>query len=311
MTIERFVRDISYYDFDNKEVIDLKRGKSLEEKMYIMEQRVEELKSRNPESAEKLKNKKHAGVCADFALTTATLLRKAGFLSGVVSGFKPEGKTARIKHAHGTAFVVWPDENGRNKIFSVDGTPDGLEGISRTSLLENEKQAQEKIEEIKKEAEEKLNEIMKVLESQDPEEIRKLTNGELEKVLNNVLKYEVKMSHLQTINRVLEAYWYTPIKDAEVEEANSFLSKEIESQRKEIENNPEIVEQPAGAYLFETIESFVNRFIKGKKTENLEQSFDLIEGIFKTVEKELQPAEKRSLAAIVTYLRAKKMMGKS
>ena len=307
--IERWVRDMCYYDNKNREVMALKRGKGLEEKMFVMEQRLDELKAKNLDLAEKFKNKKYAGVCADFTIITAALLRKAGFLSGVVSGFMPKGKTVKIKDAHGVAFVVWPDENNRNKIFKVDGTPDGLAGISTSSLAEKEQMAQAEIEKIKEEAEARLHEIMQILANQNPKEIKKLTNGELESVLNNILRYEVKMPHFQIINRVLDAYWYTPAKDGDLKERKDFFGEEIKKQRSEISKKQEIIDAPAGKYLFEIISSFVERFIKGRKAGNLEESFDLIEGIFENVEQDLSPVEKRALAAVVTYLRAKKVLG--
>ncbi|HBB03665.1 TPA: hypothetical protein DCZ39_02035 [Patescibacteria group bacterium] len=79
--IEQYVRTHSYYDMKNKEVVALKNGKSINEKMYICKQRIDELKDKNSELDVQLEDKKRAGVCADFATITIALLRKAGFLS--------------------------------------------------------------------------------------------------------------------------------------------------------------------------------------------------------------------------------------
>ena len=209
--IEQFVRSISFYDMKNGEMIGLKRGKSLEERLEIMEARVDELKEKEKTNKEALAGKKYAGVCADFAVLSTAILRKAGFASGVLSGFMPEGTVAKVKDAHATAFVVWPDGRGGNEIFAVDGTPSGLEGISRPSLEELEKIRGEKTKEIRENGEKQLDEIMKMLANNDEESISKLTNGTLEKVLNAVLRYEVKQENVQAVTGMLEAYWYSPL----------------------------------------------------------------------------------------------------
>ena len=83
--IEKYVRNHSFYDMDNKEVIDLKEDKSIDERTYVCQKRIDELKAKKPELASQLENKKRAGVCADFATITVSMLRQAGFLSGVIS----------------------------------------------------------------------------------------------------------------------------------------------------------------------------------------------------------------------------------
>lgn len=80
--IEQYVRDHSFYDRDNKEVMDIKTGKSLDEKLYICKQRIAELKANKPELLEQLTNKKWAGVCADFAIITMAMMRQAGIPTG-------------------------------------------------------------------------------------------------------------------------------------------------------------------------------------------------------------------------------------
>ncbi|MFH1667626.1 MAG: hypothetical protein ABH884_01210, partial [Candidatus Komeilibacteria bacterium] len=159
--IESFVREYSYYDFDNKDVIPLKRGKGLEELLMIMETRMAELKQIHPELSDKLSKKRFAGVCHDFNMLVTAMLRQAGLTAGFAQGFMAHDKSVRLNSAHGTAFVVWPDELNKNAVFTVDGTPGGvtaeqneyLSQIQQPSLEQQENRAEEMIEEIKKEAE--------------------------------------------------------------------------------------------------------------------------------------------------------------
>ncbi len=325
--IEKFVKDMSYYDFDNAEAAPLKRGKSLEEKMMLMEERMDELKEKKPEYAAQLADKKFAGVCADFGLITAALLRRAGIVSGVVSGFSPKGKKITTANAHGVAFVLFPDELNRNKIFTVDGTPHGVNeeeekklaelGVLAPSLEETEKVVEEGIAEAQKEAEKQLDEILKVVGGSDEEAIKKLSNGKLESALNTILKYSVKVSHLEALRGVMEAYWYTPVHTLDLGEVKNQVEvgKFFQSQLKEIreknENNPEASEEKAGNHLFNMIKDFSDRFIAKAQTKNSEESYALLEKVFGLVQTELNETERKAAAVIITYLRAKKIKGEN
>ncbi|MFH1430779.1 MAG: hypothetical protein ABIG71_04690, partial [Candidatus Uhrbacteria bacterium] len=99
-SIERFVRDVGYYDFDNREVQALKRDVSFTERLRIMRERMEQLKERasgsSPSSRggerggvaeQSLNDKQLAGICADFNLLTTALLRRSGVLAGCMRGF--------------------------------------------------------------------------------------------------------------------------------------------------------------------------------------------------------------------------------
>jgi len=319
IAIENFVRKIGYYDFDNGEVLSLKRDKSLEEQFYIMRQRAEELK----EKGEQLGGKKFAGVCDDFANLTLAMLREAGFVSGKISGFMPDSKKVTSDRAHGTAFVVWPDKEGKTKVFSIDGTPTGatleqqkkLEelGITSSSIEEKEKKAEKEMKKEKERAEKELKKIMDTIEGDDIEKIRKLDNGKLEDTLNTILRYEVKKSHLKVLNKVLDSFWYTPAKDIDLEEEkgrkelSKWFEDQIKSQRKEIEK--EDFEDPAGTYLFEAVEGFVDKFIKAGYVESKVQAFNVLDGVIDNASESLNSVEKRAITTIVTYLRAKKMKG--
>ncbi len=180
-----------------------------------------------------------------------------------------------------------------------------MEGISTTSLVEFEKIREEKIAEIKQEAMEKLDEIMEILASHNEESIKKLTNGELEKVLNMVLRYDVKAENLQAINGMLQAYWYSSVHKLDLAEVDDkikflkFFESEINSER---ESKLESVADP-GSKLFETVEKFVQRFAKG---ENIQQGLDIMDSISSLVGNKLSESERKALTVVTTYLRVKK-----
>jgi len=155
---------------------------------------------------------------------------------------------------------------------------------------------------------------MSIIESQDMEAIRKLENGELEEVLNNILRYEVKMPHLEVLNRILGSYWYTTMKDLDINDIQDkiklmkWFQSEIETQRELNEKRSDTINQPAGSYLFDIIESFVDKFIKNKVVSNKNEAFDLLSQIVDLAKDDLNSVEKRSSTAVITYLRAKKMI---
>nr|PIY94992.1 MAG: hypothetical protein COY67_01620 [Candidatus Komeilibacteria bacterium CG_4_10_14_0_8_um_filter_37_78] len=318
--IEGFVREYSYYDFDNKDVIPLKSGKGLEELLMIMETRMAELKQLHPELSDQLNKKRFAGVCYDFNMLITAMLREAGLTAGFTQGFMAHDKSVRLNSSHCTAFVVWPDELNKNAVFTVDGTPSGvtaeqneyLDQLRQPSIKEKESRSAELIEEIKKEAEEKLEEILETLQGQDSEAIKKLTNGQLESVLNTILTYEVKQPHWQVLKRVMEAYWYSPAAEMDMEKESgqlaSFLTSEINSQREIMDQEVGSETMPGGSALLNTIKDFADKFIAGQKVDDKAQAFDLIEDIIELASQALNDTEKRAITAIVTYLRAKKMV---
>ncbi|MCR4280324.1 MAG: transglutaminase domain-containing protein [Candidatus Komeilibacteria bacterium] len=306
--IEQYVRSISFYDNNNGEVIPLKKNKSLDERLEIMEARVDELRERYPDREKSFDGKKYAGVCADFAVLAAAILRRAGFLAGVVAGFLPSGKSVKIENAHSTAFVAWPNGRGGNEIFSVDGTPHGLPGISRPSLREMAVVREQMIVEVKKESQEKLDEIMNVLTSNDTEAIKKLTNGDLEKVLNTVLRYEVKQENMQAITGMLQAYWYSQLHKLDLDEPHDKVQfiKFFEAEIKQARQTTGSLAADPGSQLFETVETFAKKFADGDSTQS---GLLLINKITDLVRDRLSETEQKALAAITTYLKAKKMKG--
>jgi translation initiation factor 1 (eIF-1/SUI1) len=321
--IEKFVREIGYYDDGNKEVMDLKNNKSTEEKLYIMQTRLDELKEKD-EKLNKLSHKRYAGVCADFAMLTTAILRKAEILCGVAKGYSAEGTQVNQSNSHGASFAIFPDKKSGNQMIIIDGTPEGVDEkqraqmrfINTPSLEEKEAKTAEELSKLKIEANKKLDEILKMLASTDLDKIRQMTNGELEDVLNKILKYTVDVSHFHTINRVLESYWYSPIKNKNLDnledkvEILKFLSQEIENQRKMAVENEADQQKPAGSLLFETIESYVQKFLKGGKGENNKQCFDLLDGLIDLNKNNLNEIEQKASVAIIAYLRAKNIGGK-
>ncbi|MFA5886976.1 MAG: transglutaminase domain-containing protein [Patescibacteria group bacterium] len=305
MAIENFVRQVSYYDKKNREVSPLKTGASLEDRFSIMESRVDELREKNKIS---LEGKKYAGVCADFAMLTSALLRKAGFPSGVLTGFMPNGKTATIANAHSTAFVLWPTARGGNEVFSVDGTPSGIEGISGASIVEKEKMRSEAIGSIVQDANKKLEEIMNIVKSNDLAAIKKLTNGDLETVVNTILKYETTGEDLFALQNVLDAYWYTPFSSSNMgsskvkKEFEKFFEKELKTTSSSEVVNP-------GSQVFDLANKFIQKFEVKNGSESPEKAVRLFEQVIEATGQKLTIQERKVYIAIATYLKAKKMKG--
>ncbi|MEI6288123.1 MAG: transglutaminase-like domain-containing protein [bacterium] len=332
--IESYVRQIGFYDEDNQEVSQLKRGKSLEEKFYIMEQRLEELRAKYPDWESKLAGKKYAGVCADFAELTTAMLRRAGLEAGIARGFIPEGKKVMVRNAHAASFVVWPTIKGKNEVFIVDGTPNGLENIAgqnQPSILEREQISEQLQEQASVQALEKLKEVEKLLASHDTESIKKLTNGELEKVLNAVLSHEVKQDNFQVLERLFDTYWYTAIPpDLSKNEHNPIplynldlnnpdqknevmleLAGAVKRIKNRLANEKSNNSGPAGTKLLKSIEEFADKFVNGRQVGNKAKSLELMQSLVDLIKNDLSPVEQRSAVAVLTYLKAQNMSGKA
>ena len=120
--IHKFVKNICYYDHDNKEIAALKENVPFEERLKIMRSRMDQLRQEQ-RVKEHMFSKQYAGVCRDFAPLTVALLRKVGLLSGVATGFQVNGTKAKVKNYHVAAYVVWPGNKGENRIIIIDTTP--------------------------------------------------------------------------------------------------------------------------------------------------------------------------------------------
>lgn len=309
--IEQYVRTHSFYDQDNKEVMEVKRGKSLDERMYICSRRVEELKDKNPELTPQLEGKKWAGVCADFANITVAMLRKAGFLCGQVSGFLPSGPSVMTTNAHGVAYAIMPDEKGHNALILVDGTPHGSSG-DRLSLAEQDVVRTEQEKQIEEELVEKLDEIEKVISSGDKQQIDKILsetfNGNLEDMLNVTLTKEVRTTHYHHLQNLLNAYRYSPLKEGDLSSADnqSFIQEQM--QREEWLTRDYRQEAKAWTMLFDMTEQFITRFTKegGDKY----QALDRLESIIEACQNLLTTTEYKSVKIISKYLRAENIKWK-
>jgi hypothetical protein len=320
IAIESYVRSIGYYDFGNKEAMkDKRKAEGLEERFSIMEARMRDIKERKPELARELSGKKYAGVCADFAVLTTALMRRAGLPSGYLTGFRANGEVVTTRNAHGTAFAIWPKQTGGYEIISVDGTPGGvtaeeknaLEAIQQPSLEEKEKLAEQKKGEYIEEVEKRFEEVKEMLESNDIEKIKSLTNGELETLLNAVLKFQVKESHLNVLDGVLNASRYgrvkLPLKKDIGEEVDfrKYVESEIKNSRKN-SGGEDLVKIPAGDKMMTLIKEFASRYEKDAKSKV--ETFDVLERIIELSSNALTDVEKKSAMLVVAYLRAKKMV---
>jgi len=328
IAIQEFCYEYGYYNLDNAP----RDTDSFEERLSIMEGRMDELKSARPELA----GKKYAGICTDFATLTAGLLRKAGFVSGIASGFVPEEGSTSVKtsRAHAVAYVLWPGSSGNNMdsglrrndkkegrndktsgndrrdnkpdLIIVDGTPSSI----TPRIAEQEKKAAAMGKELSIDAEKELAELEQVLKTMDAEAIKKLSNGKLEQTLNHIL-YGVKQSHVDVMSRVLNASRYAGFDILEMARGNledqiefrKFLEEEIYKEKSTSHENRE----RRGEELFKLMLDFTRRFEKDRNVKGKQEALDVLETVFDTASKYLDPVEQRSAAAIVTYLRAKRM----
>jgi hypothetical protein len=303
IAIQEFCYEYGYYNLDKQP----RDTNSLEERLSIMEGRMDELKEKDPKLAHKL----YAGICTDFAALTAALLRKAGFVSGIASGFVPEAGSTSVKtsRGHAVSYVLWPNpgnKDGKPDMIIVDGTPSSI----TPKIVEQEKKAAEASKELSVDAEKELVELERILKTMDVEAIKNLENGKLEKTLNHIL-YGVKQSHVDVMSRVLNASRYAGFDILEMTRGNigdqiefrKFLEEEIYKEKSVVHDNRE----RRGEELFSLMLEFTRRFEKDKNIKGKEEALDVLEKVFDTAERYLDPIETRSASAAITYLRARRM----
>ena len=177
-----------------------------------------------------------AGVCYDFGVLTTALLREAGFLAGVKSGYVPQGDGVRAGDSHFNSYVLWPSESGSGyKVIEIDGTPgsgqaekgdDGAEAgsvagtVARPLLrarLQRERSAK------KGEAAEQMG-AMDELIGLSAEEFAGLQNGKLEAVINR-LKTEVTGAEFEAVSSYIGFMRYGPGGQKNREAAESLVER--------------------------------------------------------------------------------------
>ncbi|MFA6099637.1 MAG: hypothetical protein WC750_02010 [Patescibacteria group bacterium] len=318
MAVEKLVRSLGFYDFDNQETLASKRNRSVADKIALMGLRVDDLLSAKPELESSLRGKELAGVCADFALITCAALRKAGFLAGVMEDFGPRGsKKVMMKDAHAVAFAVWPNETGGNRLVEIDGTPGGadprLADITQPTLEQKEAASKVQIKEVVQKAEAELREILDIIESKDVEAIRQLENGRLERSLNALLRYKVKRHHVAKIEELLNVFWYGGLsrkmeknEPADMLEIRKTIEEYLTSAKAAGPESKEKIEAD-GTRLFNTIAEFIQRFMKSQKTKDPKQALGLMDRVLDMARPSLEKTEEQAMAAVITYLKAKKV----
>jgi len=322
--IEKFVKNIGYYDFDNRVVQEKKKGKVLNDIFAVMRNRMSQIKREKRDKAKDLDHKKYAGVCTDFAKLTTALLREAGFVSGIVDGFNPSPreKTITTKNAHAISFALFPDEGSKSMCVTIDATPVGMtadeqsfiDGIRQKSLADRIKLFKQGKEKSNLDADDLLDDLEDILQNLDPDKIRRLKNGQLEKVLNTVLR-QVTNSHLSVIENILNTSRYTGfdisriIKDNDLE-AKIDLIKLMESGIQNERGKVRDVSPFKGGELLNLIEEFILRYSKDRGVSGRKEALSIIEKTFGLIGDKLDPIESRSVTAILTYLKAESISGR-
>jgi hypothetical protein len=319
VAIEGYSRKIGHYDFKNKRVQSRKDGVSIEERFAVMSERMMEIQG-DMEYTD-LIEKSYAGVCADFNMLTVAMLRHAGFVSGLIEGFRPSGKVVTTEHLHGIAYAVWPSGQHEYKIIPVDGTPGGvtaeeqrlLQEFQMLSISERIKIREERFKDRIVVEQKRFEEIERVLRENDIERIKMLSNGELEKVLNVVLQNTVKETHLAGLKAVLDvaAYSRNQISGSDFEdlEAKVAFMRQAESAVRNTRNqeSSQSSDKPAGEQMLSMVLEYSHRFVRRGIAKNPHEAYQVLGKILDAAKPFLKDEEQRAAYALVNYLDAKKV----
>ncbi|MBU0647997.1 transglutaminase-like domain-containing protein [Patescibacteria group bacterium] len=318
ISIEEFIKKIGYYDMDNVETLAQKDNKTFDEKLLLMEERLDFLKKNNSQLTGKLGDKYIAGVCADYALLTVALLRKAGFMAGYASGVDANGQTATSKDAHAKAFVLWPDEEGKAIIHTVDSTPGGIdekqqEEIAEHLHIETITEKEKRLEEEKDKYVNAVSQQVKTWQDLTAEELAKIDNGVLEQTLNEYLSSRVKQSHVKSLRRMLEAYWYSPTHKADISdkelkrEIGLFLANQIRAKKEKLAIEDKKI--GAGKDMMEMVIDFADKFRRDNDNLSEAEALDKVKQITAAVpEGLLTRVEVEIIGLITKYLQGNRMI---
>jgi len=317
--IENFVREHSYYDFDNGSVMHLKAGKSPTETFQLMRGRMAEIRRTKPE----LKAKIFAGVCSDFNLLVAAMNQASGFVGGMMLGFNAHGSSVTKAQAHAVAWVAWPPSaDGQYTVITTDGTPAGttpdeekmLADIRMQSIVERAA-AQEEAERVydEKHAAE-FERTLALLEHGTVDEIRLLTNGTIEQAVNVVLRKDAQHRDAHVLQHILNVLLYSPVSFEKFDWRNinqridvvRFVDEEVTRER--LRHTRSVAQEKPGAQIMDAFLTFLKKYQRRYPDHTSQQPLDLLEHVFDSIRGHITPTEQRIATVLITYLRAKQMI---
>lgn len=315
--IERYVREISYYDFDNGEVQKDKFGRSPNELFTIMQFRMEDLKKKKKELAGQLSGKMFAGVCADFANLTALIFRSAGIPSGVSTGFLQSGDKVTLADAHGLCIVPWPTRGGDVEFIEVDGTPGGItdeekEKLKRFRLPDLEsrlKNMGKNKQEFGAELSKRLLNLEKIIQSGDIEMIKRINIKELSSIIDSIFANENGNYHVQMIENILSAVRYSPLNKlifSEDTKDRSRLKSFVEMHIDIFNQRFNKKEQQGKKFdLINMIEEYGNAYSRDREVLSRENAYVLLNDIVTLVEGKMNEFEVRAAKLTIAYLKVR------
>ncbi len=315
--IEKYVREVSYYDFDNGEVNKDKFGRSPVELFTIMQFRMEDIKKKKKELAGQLSGKLFAGVCADFANLTALIFRSASIPSGVSTGFLQNGNKATLADAHGLCVIPWPTKSGEIELIEIDGTPGGVtdeekEKLKRFRLPDIETRIREKgknNQELDIRLSERLSNLEKIIQYGDPDIIKRINIKELSSIIDSIFANENGSYHVQMIELVLSAVRYSPLSKLifsegkeNIEKLKTFIEMQIDIFKKKTSTKAQIGRD---FDLIKMIEEYGNAYSKDREVLSKKDAYDLLGKIIDLVGGSMNEFETRAAKLTINYLRVK------
>ncbi|MDD5050464.1 MAG: transglutaminase-like domain-containing protein [Candidatus Pacebacteria bacterium] len=229
--IEDFIRTNSAYDLTNPYAED-KKTSGIQDRLYYIEMHAEDIKIETPKLSHEVF---FAGVCADFALLAALMMRRVGIPAGVCTGVKAEALAIKERSSHSVAFALMPDISGKPYPLLVDAT------------AENQYESQKPIRSVKRYRRENVERKReKIIESREKVKSEEATQGpepkkkkkQITPVDFSLLSLEIPKDEPEKIERLFDALWYTPYQKyltnpapADLDERTAFL-RHIENELK-------------------------------------------------------------------------------
>lgn len=309
--IKDFISERGHYDMDNDEVRHAAEKRSPTENIGMMEARALELKL----DGRAAKDKEFAGVCSDYAMLCAAMLRESGIPAGVLTGINIDATGGGKESAtHAKVFVPWPvaGEQGDYVFLEIEATPAGGHREHRTPTQIDAKLSEREAaiaEPVQREDVKPIEsaEAQKV-EALSADEIRKMVNGTLEHTVNKLL---AKMTPQNTANveELLGLALYSGVKPSD----DGFVaSARALGVRHNAPNfNPELPRQD----FFETLTTYVDAQTRHIQKDTNEPPPDArraaihrLEHIVERGQCALSQREFATAIAALAYLRSEKML---
>jgi hypothetical protein len=309
--IRGFISERGHYDWDNREVRHAHEKRDPTTNFAMMELRALTLK----QAGRAEDTKEFAGVCLDYAMLCAAMLRESGIPAGILNGIAIDEKGSGKESAgHAKVFVPWPvAERPDEYIFlEIEATPSNDAPRNQSSTPSDTVSANDKAASVGNETAAAVHssalEKDQLATTLSADKIKGMVNGNLEIALNQLLT-RITPDNVANVAELIELALYGPEKPS-----SEGFSTYAEGLRRQRDTQPHTSKTPHRDF-FASLSFYVDCASRRLNKQDNQSPSEIrraailqLENIVERGQAALSKEEFLTTIAALAYLRSEKML---